>query len=126
VPPPPPPPIAPDVLAKKEIMAVLERFRVANEERNFGALKEVWPSAYPSIEDLFKSVRSSKYEHTGEPKIDLQLEKNVAVVEVPTKQTNDYVSGKRPPSTTIATIRMSRANANNRWQIMNVVHKRPE
>jgi serine/threonine protein kinase len=127
-PPPPPEPPAPDVLAKKEIAALLERYRVANEARDFSAIQQVHPTVHPRVGDMFRDITSLRYQYMGEPKfVALELGKGRAVIEVPTKQTTEQRGGiKRPPSETIATITLSKVNAQNRWVIASVNHRRPD
>jgi serine/threonine protein kinase len=126
-PPPPPPPEAADVQAKREIMALLQRYKEANEARDFRAVQQAYPTVHPNVADTLKNLASLKYDYAGEPKyIELQPAKR-AVIEIGTKQIYEPRSGmKRPPSETIARMTLTKVNAQNRWVIESINHRRPE
>jgi serine/threonine protein kinase len=124
-PPPPPPPVAPEVEAKADIAKVLERYRLANEARDFNAVKQVWPSVHENVGAMWKDLSELQFKFAGEPKIELQLPKGLALVEVATKITEIRGRDKRQRQT-IATIIMTKVNAANRWVITSVNHKRAD
>jgi serine/threonine protein kinase len=126
-PPPPPPVVAPEVQARNEITAVLERYRLANETLKLDEIRKVHPTVHPGVAEQFRGIESLRYQYMGEPKfIDLQLGKGRAVLEVPTRRISELRGGSKRPIETIATITLTKVNAENRWLISNIIHRRPE
>jgi hypothetical protein len=124
--PPPPPAEAPDVQAKREIMALLERYRAANEARDLDTLRQVYPTVHPSVVETLKGLTSLEYHYVGEPRyIELQPGRR-AVIEVRTRQVYELQTGSRPPSETIARVTLTKVNAQNRWLIESIIHRRPD
>lgn len=117
--------MAPEVEAKADIAKVLERYRLANEARDFNAVKQVWPSVHENVGAMWKDLSELQFKFAGEPKIELQLPKGLALVEVATKITEIRGRDKRQRQT-IATIIMTKVNAANRWVITSVNHKRAD
>jgi hypothetical protein len=103
-------------------MNVLEQYRLANEARDFDAVKQVWPGVHPNVQEMLKDLDDLQFKFAGEPKIELQLAKNQAVAMLTTKITEVKGRDKRSRDT-IARVVLSRATATNRWIILSVVHK---
>jgi len=117
---PPPPPAMADV-ARKEIEALLERYRTAYEARNFEALQRAYPSVQGAIRDQFKQIRSLKYSFMGAPKyVQLDAFGGTAVVELGTQQTTEMPTGKRPPIDWVERIDLQKRGADNQWVIVSV------
>jgi hypothetical protein len=117
--------VAPEVQARNDITAVLERYRLAHETLKLDEIRKVHPKVHPGVADQFRGLDSMRYEYTGEPKfLDLQVGKGRAVLEVPTRRISVRGRDKRPVET-IATITLTKVNAENRWLIDNVRHREP-
>jgi hypothetical protein len=119
--------VAPDVEAKAQIASLLERYRKANEALDFEAVRDAHPKVHENVRSVFRDLASLKYQ-MGEAKfLELQVGRGQAILEVPTKQIYEPRSGiKRPPSETIAKITLTKVNAQNRWVIDTIMHRRPE
>jgi serine/threonine protein kinase len=120
-PPPPPPAEAPEVVAKRDIMKVLELYRLANEARSYDGVREVWPGVHENVRKMLEDLSELQFKFEGEPKVEMKGP-NQAVAQVGTKITEIRGRDKRARQT-VATIVLSKVNAANRWVIMSVNHK---
>ena len=116
---------AAEALVKANIMRVLERYRVANEARDFNAVREVWPGVHPDVENMLASLSGLQFEFAEDPKVELQLPENRAIVQVRTRITETRGREKRSRDT-MATIVLNRVDDAKRWVIVSVVHKRAD
>jgi hypothetical protein len=111
--------------ARQDILAVLERYRRANEARDFAAIQQVWPGVNTNVRGTLNDVSAIQLTFLGEPAIDLQLAGGMARVAVPMRIVEVRGSDKRARDT-IATISLSNVNASRQWVITGVTHKPAE
>jgi hypothetical protein len=125
-PPKPPPPPAMADIAKKEIEALLERYRSAYESRSFEGVQRAFPSVPGAIRDQFRQIKSLKYDFAGAPKyVQLDAFNGTAVVEIGSTQTAEMPTGKRPPITFVETIDLQKRGADGQW-VINSVRRAPK
>jgi hypothetical protein len=109
------------VVAKRDIMKVLELYRLANEARSYDGVREVWPGVHENVRKMLEDLSELQFKFEGEPKVEMKGP-NQAVAQVGTKITEIRGRDKRARQT-VATIVLSKVNAANRWVIMSVNHK---
>jgi hypothetical protein len=95
----PPPPISPEVLAKKDILQVLEEYRKAYENLDLKGIQRNYPSApIESLKRGFDSYKSLKYAFEGPPEfVDVDPSRGVATVKVKTLLTPESKVASQKP-----------------------------
>lgn len=114
-------------VAKKEIEALLERYRVAYAARDFAGVQRAFPTAHNAIRDQFKSLKSLKYEFAGAPKYkQLDAFTGTAVIELGSSWTMEQSLGKKTEVDWVETIDLVKRGADNQWIINSVSRTRKE
>jgi hypothetical protein len=113
----------PDSIARDAIMQVLERYRMAYEQRNLDGLKQVYPTAPQNyingLRYAFKDYKSLEYTFTADPEflhVDPAL--GMATVKRPTLSKPEYKGPGSPPLKQVHTFTMKREN--DAWNIVDL------
>ena len=123
-PPPPPAPPPPEVIAKKEIEEVLERYRSSYENLDYRGIQSAFPNAPAVIQNQFRQIKSLQYTFAGPPEyVKLDPYAGTAVVDLSIKQTSQMKVGSGRPSVDLKNRVNLHKAGDNRWVISSVAPK---
>jgi hypothetical protein len=124
VPSPPAAALAGDALARVLITKTLEQYRAAYANKDYAAIKQVYPTAPATFAQQFGQYSSIDYSFTGPLNfINLDVRGGAAIVEVPTRFIATRTVGGADKREGITRFSLLKRGADDEWVIVNTLVK---